>query len=55
MAKEKGITTTKSSNMNWSLCSLQDLESIIEQAVKAIAQHESESTSRIDSASNQRY
>ena len=38
------MATTKSSNINWSLCSLQDLESIKDQVVKAIAQRESEST-----------
>ena len=38
------MATTKSSDINWSLCSLQDLESIKDQVVKVIAQRESEST-----------
>ena len=50
------MATTKSSNINWSSCSLQDLECVRDQVVKAIAQRESESTlESIDSASNQRY
>ena len=43
MAKKR-MVTTKSSTINWSSCSLQDLESIKDQVVKAIAQRESEST-----------
>ena len=38
------MVTTKASNINWSLCSLHDLERIRDQVVKAIAQRESEST-----------
>ncbi|OEU06844.1 hypothetical protein FRACYDRAFT_252657 [Fragilariopsis cylindrus CCMP1102] len=38
------MVTTKSSDINWSPCSLQDLVSISHQVVKVIAQRKSEST-----------
>jgi hypothetical protein len=38
------MATTKSSHVNWSPCSSQDLRSISYQVVKAIAQRKSEST-----------
>ena len=55
MAKKR-MVTTKSSTINWSSCSLQDLESIKDQVVKAIA-HLTwiRINFGIDSASNQRY
>jgi hypothetical protein len=39
------MTRTKSSDINWSSCSLEDLESIRDEAVKLIAQRELESKS----------